>query len=58
MKVEPRSDLDDGIFNVVVSVCQYYGQSVGTVIAREYVATYLDKMAQELRTLNEQETQR
>jgi hypothetical protein len=56
MKVEPRSDLDDGIFNVVISVCQYYSQSVGPEYAREYVAVFLEKLALELRSLNEQET--
>jgi hypothetical protein len=47
MKVEPRSDLDDGIFNVVISVCQYYSQSVGPEYAREYVAVFLEKTHRE-----------
>lgn len=46
-------EIENGIFNMVITLCQHISVSHPPEVAREYVATYLDRIADGLRQLPE-----
>ena len=55
-QISSPAELETGIFNLVVTLCKLVGTEYGEDQGRLYAATYLERLAEGLRTVGDADT--